>query len=257
MKYVSAFISFIFVFAAVFFITSWFLMSPAHVFELEYWKGHWMGYLLGPFFGGLSAYSVLWKERKKERGEEKMQETAQTPPERLHDDKWLTILLRYIGYHRGIRVSIGTALAVVALDVVLSGTYTLSLIVCPIWFLLSVVKSASNRPGWRLALIRITIPALTFGLVLTNSAVQSRFAEANATKIVKACEKFQADNDKYPTTLDELVPKYMPFVPHAKYCLAFGEFLYSDKQPMLMWYAVPPFGREVYDFEKRSWSYVD
>ena len=185
-----------------------------------------------------------------------MQETSHKSPERSRNWMWLRNSLHYAWY-RGIRVSIGTALAVVALDAVLNGTYTLSLIVCPIWFLLSVAKSASNRPGWRLALIRITIPALTLGLVLTNNAVQSRIAEANAAKIIKACEKFQADNGKYPTTLGELVPKYMPSVPHAKYCLAFGEFLYSDKQPMLMWYAVPPFGREVYDFEKRSWNYVD
>jgi len=257
MKYLSAFTSFIFVFAAVFFIASWFLMPPAHVFELEYWKDHWIGYLLGAILGGLSAYSVLRKERKTERCKEEMQETAQTPPERLHDDTWLTILLCCIGYHPGIRGSIGTAVVMVALDAVLSGTYILSAIVCPIWFLLSVVKSASNRPGWILALIRITIPTLTFGLILTNNAVQFRIAEANAARIVKACEAFHAVNGKYPKTLGELVPKYMSSVPHAKYCLAFGEFLYSDKPVMLMWYAVPPYGREVYNFEKRRWSYLD
>ena len=73
------------------------------------------------------------------------------------------------------------------------------------------------------------MPALTLALVLTNNAVQSRIAEANAAKIVKACEEFHAANGKYPKTLGELVPKYLSSVPHAKYCLVFGEFLYSDK----------------------------
>ena len=119
MKYLSAFISFIFVFAAVFFIASWFLMPPAHIFELEYWKDHWIGFLLGAVFGGLSACSVLRKERKKERDKKDMQETSHKPPERSHDDTWLTIFLCCIGYYRGIRASIGTALALLALDAVL------------------------------------------------------------------------------------------------------------------------------------------
>jgi hypothetical protein len=185
-----------------------------------------------------------------------MQGPSHKPAERLHNRTSLMILLHYAWY-RGIRVSIGTALAVVALDAVLSGTYTLSLIVCPIWFLLSVAKSASIRPGWKLALIRITIPALTFGLVLTNDAIQSSIAETNAAKIISACEAFHAANGKYPKTLGELVPKYMPSVPRAKYCLTFGEFLYSDAKPMLFWYTVPPFGRKIYNFQERRWSGLD
>jgi hypothetical protein len=99
----------------------------------------------------------------------------------------------------------------------------------------SIGKNASRRPGWKLALLRIAIPALTLGLVLTNATVQSRITEANATKIITACNEFHTANGRYPTTLDELVPKYMPSVPRAKYCLD-GKFLYFEKQPMLMWY---------------------
>jgi hypothetical protein len=185
-----------------------------------------------------------------------MQETSHKPPERSHNRMWLRSLF-HCAWHRGIRVSVGTALALVALDAVLNGTYTLSVIVCPIWFLLSIAKSASNRPGWKLALLRAAIPALTLGLVLTNDTVQSRMAKANAAKIIRACDAFHGANGRYPKALCELVPKYMPSVPHAKYCLAFGEFLYSHEQPMLMWYATPPFGREVYNFEERGWSYID
>jgi hypothetical protein len=184
-----------------------------------------------------------------------MQEISHKPPERSYNQRRLRTLL-YRAWHCGILGSVGAALALVALDGVLNGTYTLSVIVCPIWFLLSVARSASNRRGWRLALLRATVPALTLGLVLTNATVQSMMAEANAAKIIRACERFHATNGQYPKTLGELVPKYMPSVPHAKYCLAFGEFLYSYSQPMLIWYATPPFGRKVYNFKERTWDYL-
>ena len=75
MKYISAFISFAFVFAGVFFLAGWFLRPhlppvpdhPVSVFEAEYWKDNWIGYLLGTVFGSLSAYSIFKKAAKKEK----------------------------------------------------------------------------------------------------------------------------------------------------------------------------------------------
>ena len=163
----------------------------------------------------------------------KMQDTANKSPERSHVKTWLTVLLHYVWY-RGIRISIATALGLVVLDAVLGGSFVFSIVVCPIWFFFSIGKNASRRPGWKLALLRIAIPALTLGLVLTNAIVQSRITEANATKIITACKEFHTANGRYPTTLEELVPKYMPSVPRAKYCVD-GKFFYFEKQPMLMW----------------------
>jgi hypothetical protein len=67
MKYVLAFVSFVFMFVAVFFLAGWVLMPhlppfpdhPVSVFEAEYWRDNWIGYLLGVVMGGLSARSVL------------------------------------------------------------------------------------------------------------------------------------------------------------------------------------------------------
>jgi drug/metabolite transporter (DMT)-like permease len=72
MKYFSASISFLFVFAGIFFIAGWFLMPhlppvpdhPVSAFEAEYWKDNWIGYLLGAVFGLLSARSVLKKAKR-------------------------------------------------------------------------------------------------------------------------------------------------------------------------------------------------
>ncbi len=59
--------------------------------------------------------------------------------------------------------------------------------------------------------------------------------------------------------LDELVPQYIPSIVPAKYCLVCGEFRYwnLDGSPMLVWYVVPPYGRAIYNFEERRWSYLD
>ncbi len=148
-----------------------------------------------------------------------MHDSSSRPAEHAQNEMWLTILVRYVWSHRGIRVSIGTAAVLLAWDAAFSGSFLMSLIFCPIWFLASVLKNAIQRPGWRLALLRIAIPALTLGLVMANNAVQLRIAEANAPRIVAACQEFHAANGRFPKTLDQLVPRYMPSVPRAKYCL--------------------------------------
>jgi hypothetical protein len=171
---------------------------------------------------------------------------------------WLTIIVRILSY-QGIGVSIAAALVLLAWDAVLTGSFLVSLIFCPLWFIVSILNNAIQRPGWKRALLRISIPALTLVLARANEAVQFRIGEANAPRIIAACENFHATNGKFPKTLDDLVPQYMPSIPRAKYCLAFGKFQYwnSDERPILVWCVVPPFGRKVYGFEDRRWSYLD
>ncbi len=101
-------------------------------------------------------------------------------------------------------------------------------LVCPVWFLVSVVKGVIQRPGWRIALFRIAVPALTLGIVLVNNVVQWKIAEGNAERIIKACEEFHAANGRYPHTLDDLVPQHPGSIPRAKYCLFQAEFVYCS-----------------------------
>ena len=168
-------------------------------------------------------------------------------------------LVRSVWSQRDIRLSIGGAGLLLALDVAFTGSYLTSLLCCPIWFFAGVLKSAIERTGWWLALFKIAIPALTLGLVLANNAVQIKIAEAHAPKVIAACEGFHAANGRFPKSLDELVPRYIPSVPRAKYCLAYGEFDYYFNQgkPMLVWCVVPPYNRRIYDFETRRWSYIE
>ena len=159
----------------------------------------------------------------------------------------------------GIGGSIFAAILLLFFDVANSGSYLMSSIFCPVWLFISIVKNASQRPGWRVALLRIAIPILTLGVVWANNSFQWRIAEANAARIVKACEDFHAANGRFPKTLDELVPRYTPRVPRAKYCLTWGDFVYVNNQgtPILWWYVVPPYCCKIYNFEQHRWSCLD
>ena len=159
------------------------------------------------------------------------------------------------------RTSLNGATVLFCFDVVLGGSYLFSVLVCPIWFLVSVVKSLIERPQWGVGLFRVATPAVTLGIVLASTAIQWTIAEGNAVQIINACEEFHAANGRYPKTLNELVPRYLKSIPRAKYCLISGEFVYSfDKESgrcILWWCKILPFGTEVYSFADKRWRFID
>ena len=66
---------------------------------------------------------------------------------------------------RTIKGSVVPVIILLAWDGVLWASFVLSVLACPVWFLLSLLKSAVERPGWGLALVRIAMPAATLGIV--------------------------------------------------------------------------------------------
>ncbi len=160
---------------------------------------------------------------------------------------------------RGMRGSLLGAVILLAWDAGLTGSFLMSLLVCPVWFVVAFLKNAIERPGWGLALLRIAVPPLILAMVMANETFQRKIARANAPRVITACEQFHAVNGRFPETLDELVPQYIRSVPPAKYCLVMGEFRYwnFDDSPMLVWYVVPPYGRAIYNFGEGRWSYLD
>jgi hypothetical protein len=164
------------------------------------------------------------------------------------------------GLFRGSKRSVVAAAVLLAWDGALYGTCLTAWLSCPIWFLVSLLKNEKERPGWGLALVRIGIPAMTFGLLWANNAVQVGVAEANAQRVVAACEEYHAANGRFPKNLDELVQEYMNSIPRAKYCLGPpSRFAYHNRgtPPMLYWVVVPPHLRKIYNFETRRWRYLD
>jgi hypothetical protein len=143
-------------------------------------------------------------------------------------------------------------------------TFLLSIIVCPIWFLVSVIRNGIARTEWRIALFRAAIPALTLGIALANTFIQWKIADVNGERIVRACESFYSDNGRYPKTLSELVPRYLPSIPPAKYSMD-GDFHYYNSRdsddsdgaaPILWWDQFGPL-RKIYSFDRRGWHHLD
>ena len=162
-------------------------------------------------------------------------------------------------YLRRIRGTLFGMVSLLAFDIAILGSFTLSLIVCPVWFLVSTVKAIIQRPGWRIGLSRVAIPVLTIAIVWGNATLQKKVGGANAEQIIKACEQFHEANGRYPTQLSELVPNHLKSVPRSKYCLMFSEFRYisSDRKHIFVWVIIPPFGRKTYDFEEGRWGILD
>ncbi len=203
-------------------------------------------------------FMQVTEDPKRDRKTSRSPATCDTQ-HRMKEDARLTIPSDIIMPNRGVGKSIVGALFLLFWDAVFTGSFFMSFLICPFWFLVSILKNLIQRPGWKIALFRIAVPVATLGLVLANSDYQYRMAESNAARVVTACEEYHAATGKFPQTLDDLVPQYMQFIPHAKNCMMFGEFWYlnSDGKPLLIWYAFPGRGRKIYNFEDREWNYLD
>lgn len=84
----------------------------------------------------------------------------------------------------------------------------------------ATLSLSEDRVDWRRILLRMAVPAVTLGLAWAGNAVEIEIAEANARRIIGACERFQAAKSRFPKELDELVPRHIPSVPRAKYLKA-------------------------------------
>ena len=158
--------------------------------------------------------------------------------------------------------SLAGACALLFLDIVETGSYVFSVLACPIWFVVRLMRVALQHPktrGWG-AVARVAIPVVTLALVLANGALQKRIATVNAERIIKACEEFRAAKGFYPNQLDELVPRYLGSIPPAKYRRANPEFEYRTSDAgihMLWWHPFPAMSRRGYVFETGEWFFVD
>lgn len=140
------------------------------------------------------------------------------------------------------------SLAVAAIGLIL-------LTVGALWSLLQ-----GKRPLARSRALRASA-YLVFGIAAYN-AVQFHQATAqhHAADIIAACEGYKIRHGMLPTTLQQLVPEFLPAVPRAKYTMAYGDFTYvvaSETAHTLMYISLPPFGRRAYHFEQAVWSQFD
>ena len=160
---------------------------------------------------------------------------------------------------RQIRWSILGAVVLVGIDGVVSGSFMISILVCPIWFLVALIKEAIFRKKSRILAVKIAIPILTFVALYGNASMQSAVARENAKIIIEACNNYLKVTGGYPKALEDLIPYQLDSVPRAKYALTLSEFMYweRDGRHWLMWVDIPPFVRPYYIFEEAKWGYLD
>lgn len=152
------------------------------------------------------------------------------------------------------------ALAIVAFDAA-DGSFLLSMLACPLWLIGSVVQSLWRRPEWGVALGRAAIPVAVLAITLANDSLQRRIALGRAERVVAAIRAFHDEQGRYPSDLQELVPKQLPFVPRPKVAIVFNDFSYAagrgERGAMLWWIDVPPHGKRSYRFDEARWSFTD
>jgi len=96
-------------------------------------------------------------------------------------------------------------------------------------------------------------------LVFVLNAWNNSMARSRAEVLISAVKSFHARNQRYPNSLEELVPQFIDRVPLAKYTFTFNNFWYrtSAESTVLFYVEVPPFGRPTYSFTRNEWGYLD
>ncbi|MCB1746501.1 MAG: hypothetical protein H6977_02625 [Gammaproteobacteria bacterium] len=91
--------------------------------------------------------------------------------------------------------------------------------------------------------------------IMVTINFNNHLARSRAAELVGVIEHFRGVAGRYPRSLEELVPRYLPAVPRAKLALGFDGFLYFNRRGrvLLAFADAPPFGRQVYDFATRRW----
>ena len=163
-------------------------------------------------------------------------------------------------FRSAIRGSLILALVLIFFDVVFEGSLELSWMVCPIWFLVALIRASFGHASARVAVARVLVPVVTVLLVYGNFMLQQEIAMDRAGRIVQACKRYREANGAYPQKLNALIPSYLSSIPVAKYCLTQNDFVYYSSSPLeaiLWYYPYPPFGSRVYNLERGDWVSLD
>lgn len=157
-------------------------------------------------------------------------------------------------------------------DVLMMGSGSLSMFVLLLGTPILIIRALlarKNRP-----LLRRRVASLGIYLVVTITVIvlvraDQKGARQRAGAVVSACETFKQARGEYPKALAELVPQYLPAVPPARKLGVSGrhDFQYFQAGPnqftsgtnlhVLLYVAIPPFGKSYYVLEEKKWGFYD
>ncbi|MBI5883907.1 MAG: hypothetical protein HZB91_12480 [Elusimicrobia bacterium] len=86
------------------------------------------------------------------------------------------------------------------------------------------------------------------GLAVAAVRVNNNIAWGRAERVISACGQYRQAKGRYPQSLQELVPEFLPAVPRAKPVAMFSDFRYepAGNRHRLAWRVFPP----------RGWKFV-
>ena len=125
---------------------------------------------------------------------------------------------------------------------------------CPFFFLaLAITEKQQRRRHFVVALIYLGLLVATI-TVLVESA---KLAKRRAVPVIAAVNRYHAENGRYPATLNDLVPTYLPAIPHAGFTRGGRDFYYGGELPSLSFAGGAGPGMFYYDFSTQSWQASD
>ena len=160
-----------------------------------------------------------------------------------------------------LRKTIIFAVALVVIDALFLNQGTISALIGAVAVVVLLPRAAFTKdPALRsLRLAKAAIVLAAVLSVLGLNWANNKLARHRAESIIVAVEAFKQKHQRYPTTLDELVPELIAEVPAAKYAYISSKFYYlaSPGSHVLFYVDIPPFGRPTYNFERQKWGYLD
>lgn len=157
-------------------------------------------------------------------------------------------------------------------DAIFSGQGALSMFVLILGTPILAIRALLARKKQRLfrrRLASIGIYALTSIVVVVLVRSDQKGAMRRAGEVVAACEAHKKATGGYPRALSDLVPRYLPAIPPArKLGMSGGQnFQYiqtgqtgstsTTNSHVLIYVAIPPFGKKCYVFEEGKWTFYD
>lgn len=115
----------------------------------------------------------------------------------------------------------------------------------------AVLLSGKPRLGIRLqvAALYVCVSVLTFTWLTYNVNIAKR----RAIPVIAACKQFEAQHNRYPTQLNELIPATLTALPNARNTLVARHFGYEAARPTLYFPAMFH-GVFSYDFQTDNWT---
>lgn len=133
----------------------------------------------------------------------------------------------------------------------------ITLLIIVLVFVPKIMVALHKKLSIKARLSSIGIYSVMAIAILTANYSNNIIAKSRADTLIVPIEAYHQATGRYPATLAQLTPDYIPSIPKAKYTFNSNEFRYSTYQDtaFLSYVNLPPFGDHSYNFKQRTWRY--